>query len=273
PSSCSARNRSTGTRHRPGVARSPPPRARPPRAVWPPPRLPARGRSPPRRLPADAGRSYRASYAGDVAPASRNRRTRGSALTASRHWGVTSTPTMAHASAAEFEAAGLYDPAAPNAADRLALLEWLQGLGATISRMVDAQRRGGLYLLAGELALGAGRHLRLAEVAERAGVSAERIEQIRLSVGLPPVDPSEPRFSDGDAESFASFDEPVRFFGEQAVRRFLRVIGSSFSRIAEAAVSLFEVNVETPFREASATELELAQANLQAITMLRGTHR
>jgi adenylate cyclase len=176
-------------------------------------------------------------------------------------------------SAAELEAAGLYDPAAPNAADRLALLEWLGSLGATIPQMVDAQRQGSLHTLAGEMALDAGRHLRLGEVAARAGVSAERIEQIRLSVGLPPVDPDEPRFSDEDAESFASFDEPVRFFGEQAVRRFMRVIGSSFSRIAEAAVSLFEVNIETPFREASASELQLAQANLQAITMLRGTHR
>src|SRR5262249_44412481 len=108
-------------------------------------------------------------------------------------------------SAAELEAAGLYDPAAPNAADRLALLEWLQGLGATIPQMVDAQGRGALHLLAGELALEAGRHLRLAEVAARAGVSAERIEQIRLSVGLPPVDPDEPRFSDEDAASFAGF--------------------------------------------------------------------
>jgi adenylate cyclase len=175
--------------------------------------------------------------------------------------------------AAEFEGAGLYDPAAPNAADRLALLEWLGALGATIPQIVDAQRRGALHTLPGELALDAGRYLRLAEVAARAGVSAERIEQIRLSVGLPPVDPDEPRFSDEDAASFAGFAEPVRFFGEQAVRRFMRVIGSSFSRIAEAAVSLFEVNVEAPFREASATELALAQANLQAITMLRGTHR
>ena len=176
-------------------------------------------------------------------------------------------------SAVELEAAGLYDPAAPNAADRLALLEWLATCGATVPQMVDAQRRGTLLTLAGTLALGAGRHLRLAEVAARAGMSPERVEQIRLTVGLPPVDPDDPRFSDDDAQSFASFETPVQFFGEQASRRFMRVIGSSFARIAEAAVSLFEVSVEAPCHQASASELAFAQANLQAITMLRGTHR
>ena len=108
---------------------------------------------------------------------------------------------------AELEAAGLYDPAAPNAADRLALLEWLGSLGATIPQMIEAHREGSLHTLAGEMALDAGRHLRLAEVAERAGMSAERIEQIRLSVGLPPVDPDDPRFSDEDVASFASFED------------------------------------------------------------------
>jgi adenylate cyclase len=176
-------------------------------------------------------------------------------------------------SAAEFEAAGLYDPAAPTAPDRLALLEWLAECGATLPQMVDALHEGSLYTLAGDLALDAGRHLTLSEVAALAGVSPERIEQIRLSVGLPPVGPDDPRFSDEDARSFAAFAAPVEFFGEQAVRRFMRVIGSSFARIAEAAVSFFEVNVETPFREASRSELALAQANLQAVTMLRGTHR
>src|SRR5438874_1867075 len=35
---------------------------------------------------------------------------------------------------ADFEAAGLYDPAAPGAADRLALLQWLAAQGASLER-------------------------------------------------------------------------------------------------------------------------------------------
>ena len=49
---------------------------------------------------------------------------------------------------AEYEAHGLYDPEAPNAADRLALLEWLAEQGATIEQMVDAQKRDHLTGLA-----------------------------------------------------------------------------------------------------------------------------
>jgi len=175
--------------------------------------------------------------------------------------------------AAEFEAAGLYDPKAPNAADRLALLEWLTARGATIAQMVQASRSGPLYILAAELLLTEGRNLRLGEVAALAGMSPERIEKIRLTVGFPPVDPNEPRFSEDDARSFAAFEIPVQLFGEQAMRRFMQVVGSSLARIAEAAVSLFEVSVEGPFREARASELALAQANLQAVQMLLGSQR
>jgi hypothetical protein len=45
---------------------------------------------------------------------------------------------------AAYAAHGLYDPAAPNAADRLELLEWLAGLGITVEQMVDANTRGAL---------------------------------------------------------------------------------------------------------------------------------
>ena len=60
---------------------------------------------------------------------------------------------------ADFEAAGLYDPAAPGAADRLALLEWLVSQGATLEQMVDAQRHGSLTGLAGDLVLRPGERL------------------------------------------------------------------------------------------------------------------
>src|SRR2546430_15882111 len=51
------------------------------------------------------------------------------------------TPRYARAmTVADFEAAGLYDPAAPGAADRLALLEWLAAPGATLGQMGGGQR-------------------------------------------------------------------------------------------------------------------------------------
>src|SRR2546428_2093855 len=96
---------------------------------------------------------------------------------------------------AEFEAAGLYDPAAPEAADRLALLQWLAAQGVTLEQMVEARRHGSLAGLAGDLTLRPGERLPLADVAAAAGMSPARIERIRLAAGFPPVGPDERLFS------------------------------------------------------------------------------
>ena len=61
--------------------------------------------------------------------------------------------------AAEFEARGLFDPKAPNAADRLALLEWLADRGLSIEQMVDAATANRLTAVAGDLALRPGERL------------------------------------------------------------------------------------------------------------------
>src|SRR5438445_8946538 len=169
--------------------------------------------------------------------------------------------------AAEFRAAGLYDPAAPPA--RLELLEWLAAQGVTLADMREAQLRwGALSGLAGDLALRAGERLTLAEVAARSGMSPERIERFNLAAGVPPVGPEVRVFGAGTVAMFASFAAPEEFFGQGPLLHFIRVLGSSLARIAEAAVSLFLANVEAPIVERGASELALAQANLRAIQTL-----
>jgi class 3 adenylate cyclase len=167
-----------------------------------------------------------------------------------------------------FEGAGLYDPHAADAADRLALLEWLVGRGVTVEQMVRAEREGLLTAVAGDLELHRGPGLTIAEVAARTGLSAVRIEEIRLAAGLPPIAPDDPVLSEEEARTFAAFAVAATQFGETATRRFTRVMGSSLARIAEAAVSLFLVSVEGPLREAQASQLALAQANLHATESL-----
>jgi class 3 adenylate cyclase len=168
---------------------------------------------------------------------------------------------------AEYQAAGLYDPTAPNAAERLALLQWLSGRGVSIDQMLRRSRRPGGTLtgLAGDLMVNPGAHLRLAEVAERAGLTVAEVEAIRRTAGLAPVDPEEPRFADRDVQSFAATAVGSQLFGVQATRHFGRVMGSSLARIAEAVVSVFLTNIEGPILEAHGTELQLAQANLRAV--------
>jgi adenylate cyclase len=171
--------------------------------------------------------------------------------------------------ATEYEQWGLYDPKAPNAADRLALLNWLTERGITIEQIVDAQGRDRLTGLAGDLALRPGERMTAAELAERAGITVENVQRLALSIGRPVAGPDELAFTSQDVEVFGIFRAGVELFGEEPLFHFVRVVGSSVGRIADAAVSLFLADVETPLTQADAGELALAKANLEAIEVAK----
>jgi adenylate cyclase len=167
--------------------------------------------------------------------------------------------------AAEYEARGLYDPDAPNAADRLALLEWLAEQGVTIDQMVDAHERDQLTGLAGDLELRPGERLTCAQAAEQTGLTVDEVERLALTIGRPVRNRDDRAFTPADVEAFRMFGAAAQFFGERALLQFVRVVGSSLGRIADAAVSLFLADVETPLAQSEAGQLELAKANLEAI--------
>lgn len=167
-------------------------------------------------------------------------------------------------SIAELEAAGLYDASAPDAAERLALIEWLIEQGATVEHMSRAARSGSLQGVAGDLGRARGTRLTLAEAAARARMPAERVEMIRLAIGLPRTDPGDAVFTEAEAESFAVFASGEELFGEVAIRRFSQVLGESLARMAEAAISLSTANLVGPILQGGGDELALAQARHRA---------
>jgi hypothetical protein len=67
---------------------------------------------------------------------------------------------------------------------------------------------------------------------------------------------------------FKLFSETTTLFPERSLMQFVRVLGSSLARIADAAVSLFLSDVETPITDAQSGELALARAQLDAIGAL-----
>jgi adenylate cyclase len=170
--------------------------------------------------------------------------------------------------AAEYEARGLYDPGAPNAADRLALLEWLADRGLGIEQMVEAAAASRLTAVAGDLALRPGERLTMREVAETTGLTVEQVQQLSLTIGLPVEDVDERMYTPGDVSVFKLFSETTELFPERSLMQFVRVLGSSLARIADAAVSLFLSDVETPITDAQAGELALARAQVDAISAL-----
>jgi adenylate cyclase len=170
---------------------------------------------------------------------------------------------------ASYQAAGLYDPASPKAAERLALLEWLSGRGVSIDEMVRALHAHSLTGLAGDLALNPGARLTAAELGERVGWSEDRVIALSRAAGIR-VLPGEKAYTEADEILFTSFTTAEALFGAAPVRRFTQTLGAATATIAEAAVSLFQVTVEGPMRDEGRSELELAQENLRAVESLPG---
>lgn len=170
--------------------------------------------------------------------------------------------------AKDFAAAGLYDPSVPDATERLDLLGWLASRGVPLERMVEAYRANVLTSVAGDEVLRPGPRRSVRDIAAELGLDVEYLMRLGLAVGIPPRSPDDRIYTEDDVRMFASSAMARPLFGDQAVLRFTRVVGSSLARIAEAAVTLFQVQVEGPMREAVATELDVAQQSLRGVEAL-----
>jgi class 3 adenylate cyclase len=160
---------------------------------------------------------------------------------------------------AAFVEAGLYDPAGPTAADRLALLRHLTEQGFTLDEMVEADRDGRLVTLAVERLVSPGTGMTLAEAARRTGVAPELIERGQRALGLPPIEG--PEYTE---PPIAVFGAAASFFGEDEALQFTRVLGSSIARVLDAAVSLFVTEVVSE----TTSELELSRRGEDATRLL-----
>lgn len=171
---------------------------------------------------------------------------------------------------AEWAAAGLVDPDAPGAGERLELLAWLSDLGISVAQMAEADRDGSLSGLVGDLALRPGRRFDIAEAASRAALPQEWIRELMRGIGIRPVGPDEAVFTDDDVKAFRLFEEAARLFGRPHVLQFTRTMARALSRVADAAVSLFLTSIEAPLRDQPRYEPAVARANLEAVEVAVG---
>lgn len=102
------------------------------------------------------------------------------------------------------------------------------------------------------------------EAATAAGIEPERIDRIWRAAGLPGSEAGVPYFSDRDLEILRAFAVGSDLFGEEAVLRFTRVIGTSLSRIAEAALTMGFANLSGPMELAGVDEATLLLATDRA---------
>ncbi len=163
---------------------------------------------------------------------------------------------------------GLYDPASSSAAERLNLLRWIEEQGATLSQMVAAREAGQLVSLGGDLRLRPGPRRTVEETALASVLSVELVKRIRRAGGFPDALEGEPVYTEADLAMFRTFTMAGAFFSSEELLHFVRVVGGSLRRIAEAASEMFMRDVEAGLSE-KGTELERAQANLVAIELVQ----
>jgi class 3 adenylate cyclase len=167
---------------------------------------------------------------------------------------------------APWQAARLYDPEAPDATERAALLEYLADIGLSVDDVSLAAAEGRLDRLAADHLLwqGAGAMLDVNDVAELSDLDVDLVRAITRASGTPEA-LDESVFRGPHVELFRSFAIGAQIFGEDAILQFMRVLGSAATRVAEAAVSLFTANVSPRLREGDADPLETVRASAEAV--------
>jgi adenylate cyclase len=154
----------------------------------------------------------------------------------------------------ELERLGLYDPAAPDAEDRMELIRYAMSVGATVKDIGTATNLG-------ELALDMQLRPRGAEIwgdlAEAAGLDWPTAKRMLSALGLE-SEPDGP-VRGGEAEILGLLAVVQASFGEEATMQLVRVAGNAMARLAETAVGGFRLRVERPQLDAGTRYVDVAR--------------
>jgi class 3 adenylate cyclase len=161
---------------------------------------------------------------------------------------------------AAYEAAGLYDPADPDAAQRVDLLQFLADEGCTLEEMIGAHARGRLFALAGDRQIIPHRdQFSLAEIAERVGAPISDIRAIWRALGMVSPSDDDPVAAPEDVEAIALVAEMSPLLGLPGVLGIARVIASSLTRISEATATAVRTQLPGLAIEGSGSEVSTAR--------------
>ena len=152
------------------------------------------------------------------------------------------------------EAAGIANPR-----ERADLIKYLGELGFTLEEMVDAERRGRLFGLAGDVLSWSGRPIyTMATAAEQLGVAPEEVARVWALLGLTAAGPDVPVLSQADVDALTTWLALKTVVGEGGAYGILRVLGAAMARLAEAESTM--IRAGTPDIQMTHTHDELATA-------------
>jgi class 3 adenylate cyclase len=161
----------------------------------------------------------------------------------------------------ELTAAGLYDEAAPDAAQRRELLAYLIELGCTVEEMVAANARGRLFALSGDRVIVPGRdEFSLRQVAEQTGSDLETISRIWRALGFVEAEPDDRVASAADIETMRTVVQLAELIGLSSALGVCRVLASSMARFSDAIASAVRGNVPALALESAGSEVATARA-------------
>jgi adenylate cyclase len=168
---------------------------------------------------------------------------------------VTSQPTPQ-----QLEAAGLYDPDAPDAEERLELLVLALEHGATYDEIrsgIDEQR---LHAVAAERVIVAGPRITLPEAIARSGIDLEFGERVWRALGFVVSGDDAPTCTEADVALFEFFVFAAEIFGIESSLALARTTGGSMARLADGAIANARSSLEAPMRTEGGTSVDIARA-------------
>ena len=152
------------------------------------------------------------------------------------------------------EAAGIANPR-----ERADLVKYLDDLGFTVDEMVEAEQRGRLFGLAGDVLQWSGRPIHtMATAAELLGLSPEEVTHAWGLLGLTVAGPDVPALSQADVDALATWVALKAVVGEDGAYGVLRVLGATMARLAEAESTA--IRAGTPDIQMTYTNDEFATA-------------
>ncbi|MCV6962370.1 adenylate/guanylate cyclase domain-containing protein [Mycobacterium intermedium] len=154
------------------------------------------------------------------------------------------------------EAAGIANPR-----ERADLIKYLDDLGFTIEEMAEAERRGRLFGLAGDVLQWSGRPIyTLAAAAEKLGLPTDEVAHAWALLGLTVAGSDVPALSEADVEGLATWAALKPVVGEDGANGLLRVLGAAMSRLAEAESTMIRAGMPDIQMTHTHDELATAQA-------------
>jgi class 3 adenylate cyclase len=154
------------------------------------------------------------------------------------------------------QAAGIANPR-----ERADLIKYLDGLGFTVDEMVEAERRGRLFGLAGDVLQWSGPPTyTLQTAAEALGLPAEDVARAWALLGLTAAGPDVPTLSQADVDALATWAAIKAVMGEDGASGLLRVLGAAMARLAEAESAMVRAGMPDIQMNHTHDELATAQA-------------